>query len=214
MRNLLRPLQLACTLACMLLLSAVLLQCQVHHLCFDDIWVSGSISAQACSCARAGLIVRERNWMEVFPWARWGGNDALPPFVLGQTFMPSELLLKQVRQPLHCPTLASYAHPACCGSTALAHCSSCNMPGGMQLPIERLGLLQPCNQVVTCCGWDCSEQSCSSELRFSDLAPYCAFNAARMRACVGRDAAAAEAERARPDRGHGAPRHRHRRDRG
>ncbi|CAL8463456.1 g2990 [Coccomyxa elongata] len=42
-----------------------------------------------------GLMVRERNWMEVFPWARWGGNDNLPPFDLNQTFMPTELLLKE-----------------------------------------------------------------------------------------------------------------------
>lgn len=44
----------------------------------------------------AGLMVRERNWMEVFPWARWGGNDNLPPFDLNHTFMPTELLLKEV----------------------------------------------------------------------------------------------------------------------
>ncbi len=41
--------------------------------------------------------MRERNWMEVFPWARWGGADALPPFQPGQTFHPSELLLKEAR---------------------------------------------------------------------------------------------------------------------
>ncbi len=46
-------------------------------------------------CARAGLIVRERNWMEVFPWARWGGNDNLPPFQPGDTFTPDELLLRE-----------------------------------------------------------------------------------------------------------------------
>ncbi|CAK0738823.1 hypothetical protein CVIRNUC_001098 [Coccomyxa viridis] len=42
-----------------------------------------------------GLMVMERNWMEVFPWARWGGNDNLPPFAVDQTFMPTELLLKE-----------------------------------------------------------------------------------------------------------------------
>ncbi len=47
-----------------------------------------------------GLMVVERNWMEVFPWARWGGNDNLPPFELHQTFMPTELLLKEVCSPL------------------------------------------------------------------------------------------------------------------
>lgn len=49
----------------------------------------------------AGLVVKERNWMEVFPWARWGGNDNLPPFELQQTFMPTELLLKEVRPKCH-----------------------------------------------------------------------------------------------------------------
>ena len=47
--------------------------------------------------ALAGLMVMERNWLEVFPWARWGGNDNLPPFAVDQTFMPTELLLKEVR---------------------------------------------------------------------------------------------------------------------
>ena len=41
--------------------------------------------------------MKERNWMEVFPWARWGGNDNLPVFTVNQTFMPTELLLKEVR---------------------------------------------------------------------------------------------------------------------
>ena len=43
-----------------------------------------------------GLIVRERNWLEVYPYQSWGGRE-LPTFNLGQTFMPSELSLKQVR---------------------------------------------------------------------------------------------------------------------
>ena len=34
--------------------------------------------------------------MEVFPWARWGGNDSLPPFQSGDTFTPNELLLREV----------------------------------------------------------------------------------------------------------------------
>jgi hypothetical protein len=33
--------------------------------------------------------------MEVFPWARWGGNDNLPPFQPGDTFTPDELLLRE-----------------------------------------------------------------------------------------------------------------------
>ena len=42
--------------------------------------------------------------MEVFPWARWGGNDNLPVFAVNQTFMPTELLLKDVGSSLtsHC----------------------------------------------------------------------------------------------------------------
>ena len=54
--------------------------------------------------------------MEVFPWARWGGNDNLPPFAVDQTFMPTELLLKEVRAaagaPLHHPWDAPETLPA------------------------------------------------------------------------------------------------------
>ena len=46
---------------------------------------------------RAGLMVRERNWLDVYPYASWGGRDALPAFQEGQTFIPHELLLKDVR---------------------------------------------------------------------------------------------------------------------
>lgn len=45
----------------------------------------------------AGLMVRERNWLDVYPYASWGGRDALPAFQEGQTFIPHELLLKDVR---------------------------------------------------------------------------------------------------------------------
>ena len=38
----------------------------------------------------------EKNWLEVYPWFKWGGNDNLPPFQVNQTFMPTELLLKEV----------------------------------------------------------------------------------------------------------------------
>lgn len=41
-------------------------------------------------------MVTERNWMEVYPYQSWGGNSNLPHFVEGQTFMPTELLLKEV----------------------------------------------------------------------------------------------------------------------
>lgn len=41
-------------------------------------------------------MVTELNWYKVYPWASWGGNDKLPTFTEGQTFVPSELLLKKV----------------------------------------------------------------------------------------------------------------------
>lgn len=40
-------------------------------------------------------MVVERNWLDVFPYTNWGGNANLPNFVEGQTFVPTELLLKQ-----------------------------------------------------------------------------------------------------------------------
>lgn len=46
---------------------------------------------------RAGLMVTERNWLEVYPYTKWGGNDSLPHLQEGQTFMPSHLMLKEVR---------------------------------------------------------------------------------------------------------------------
>jgi DNA topoisomerase-3 len=36
----------------------------------------------------AGLMVTARNWLDVYPWASWGGADALPPFAPGQRFAP------------------------------------------------------------------------------------------------------------------------------
>jgi hypothetical protein len=41
-------------------------------------------------------MVTQRNWYEVYPWATWGGNDKLPTFTEGQTFVPTELVLKRV----------------------------------------------------------------------------------------------------------------------
>ena len=41
-------------------------------------------------------MVMEKNWLEVYPWFKWGGNDNLPPFQVNQTFIPTELLLKEV----------------------------------------------------------------------------------------------------------------------
>ena len=49
-----------------------------------------------CMCC-AGLMVQERNWLDVYPYANWGGRDALPVFQEGQSFMPHELLLQDVR---------------------------------------------------------------------------------------------------------------------
>ncbi|WIA41751.1 hypothetical protein OEZ86_009091 [Tetradesmus obliquus] len=42
-----------------------------------------------------GLMITERNWLDVFTWATWGGNAHLPHFLEGQTFLPSELALRQ-----------------------------------------------------------------------------------------------------------------------
>lgn len=41
-------------------------------------------------------MVTERNWLEVYPYTKWGGNDSLPHLQEGQTFMPSHLMLKEV----------------------------------------------------------------------------------------------------------------------
>ena len=49
---------------------------------------------------RAGLMVTERNWLEVYPYTNWGSAQQLPHVQRGQTFMPTSLLLKDVRN--HC----------------------------------------------------------------------------------------------------------------
>ena len=41
-----------------------------------------------------GLIVQRRNFLDVYPYANWGGNDALPNFQPGATFEPTELSLR------------------------------------------------------------------------------------------------------------------------
>jgi DNA topoisomerase IA len=59
-------------------------------------------------------MVTERNWLDVYPWANWGGNANLPTFQEGQTFMPNELLLKEVRNGIRghcCATLHSGVYP-------------------------------------------------------------------------------------------------------
>ena len=40
-------------------------------------------------------MVTARNWLDVYPYSNWGGAE-LPVFQEGQTFMPSELTLRQV----------------------------------------------------------------------------------------------------------------------
>ena len=41
-------------------------------------------------------MVRERNWLEVYPYTRWGSAHELPVFDLGQRFTPSLLELRSV----------------------------------------------------------------------------------------------------------------------
>ena len=38
-----------------------------------------------------GLMVTERNWLDVYPYANWGGNANLPVFQQGQQFFPQEI---------------------------------------------------------------------------------------------------------------------------
>jgi hypothetical protein len=51
-------------------------------------------------------MVTQRNWLDVYTYASWGGNADLPVFTEGQRFMPSQLLLAQAR---------------CCHSTPLSY---------------------------------------------------------------------------------------------
>ena len=43
-----------------------------------------------------GLMVIERNWLEVYPYTKWGGNANLPVFRINERFIPTELLLREV----------------------------------------------------------------------------------------------------------------------
>jgi len=47
----------------------------------------------------AGLMVMERNWLDVYPYTKWGGNANLPVFQVNQRFVPTELLLREVSLP-------------------------------------------------------------------------------------------------------------------
>ena len=53
--------------------------------------------AEGSVVANAGLMVTQRNWLEVYPYTNWGGNAVLPVFAEGQRFVPSQLLLAQAR---------------------------------------------------------------------------------------------------------------------
>lgn len=62
-----------------------------------------------------GLMVTERNWLDVYPYATWGGNANLPVFQKDQEFLPLAINLKQVGPAivLLCPVLASWTHVRC-----------------------------------------------------------------------------------------------------
>ena len=40
-----------------------------------------------------GLMVLEKNWLDVYPYTRWGGTE-VPPLQPGEMFVPSELALR------------------------------------------------------------------------------------------------------------------------
>ncbi len=42
-------------------------------------------------------MVVERNWLDVYPYSNWGGNANLPALKQGDTFVPTELRLREVR---------------------------------------------------------------------------------------------------------------------
>lgn len=44
-------------------------------------------------------MVIERNWLEVYPYTKWGGNANLPVFQMNERFTPNELLLRDVSLP-------------------------------------------------------------------------------------------------------------------
>lgn len=70
----------------------------------------------------AGLMVQERNWLEVYPYTGWGGNDNLPPLQEGQQFLPADLLLKQVQRPIVLSVLLPYM-VECSGHASMYACS-------------------------------------------------------------------------------------------
>ena len=60
-----------------------------------------------------GLMVTQRNWLDVYPYTGWGGNANLPVFEVGQTFTPTALELKQV-------SAHSMQGRACCAMARLS----------------------------------------------------------------------------------------------
>lgn len=44
-----------------------------------------------------GLMVTDRNWLEVYPYQRWGSAEMLPLFTEGQAFAPASVDLQPVR---------------------------------------------------------------------------------------------------------------------
>lgn len=66
-----------------------------------------------------GLMVTERNWLDVYHYTKWGGNANLPAFQQGQHFVPHSIELTQVTKlSLHlvarCHRQASPGGGCCC----------------------------------------------------------------------------------------------------
>lgn len=51
------------------------------------------VSGEHFTCT--GLVVQEKNWLEIFPWASWGGSDNLPHLQRNQTFEPHRIDLHE-----------------------------------------------------------------------------------------------------------------------
>lgn len=51
------------------------------------------VAGEEFSCS--GLVVLEKNWLEIFPWTNWGGADSLPKFQTNQRFYPHAIQLHE-----------------------------------------------------------------------------------------------------------------------
>ena len=51
------------------------------------------VAGEQFSCT--GLVVLEKNWLEIFPWANWGGDNNLPHLQRHQTFQPQQIQLHE-----------------------------------------------------------------------------------------------------------------------